>query len=76
MPLPNVILYTKYRPCILLWSLVIAIYLFSINGVLWSCQWSNYAHLQYQQSYGIKKHVYQVTRISTHLFILIIYIYI
>ena len=38
-----------------------AIYRFLINDVLWACQWSDYAHLQYQPSYGTKKHVYQVS---------------
>ena len=39
-----------------------AIYLFLINGVLWAWQWSDYAHLQYQPSNGIKKHMYQINK--------------
>ena len=37
-----------------------SIYLFLNNGDLWAWQWSDYANLQYQPFYGIKKHVYQV----------------
>ena len=61
MPLPNVNLCTKLQSCILFWSLVMAIYLFSINGVLWAWQWSDYAHLRTRPYFFAKEHVYQVS---------------
>ena len=58
MPLLNQIRWAKFQFCILIDGLVKAFYMFSINSVLWACQWSDYAHLRTRSKLFTKKYVY------------------
>lgn len=51
MPLPNAILSTKYQQ---FYNIIIALYRFSLNGILWAWQCSKSAHLLYQTAWVAK----------------------
>ena len=40
--------------------LVMVLYMFSINSILWASQWLDYAHLRIRPFFFAKKYVYQV----------------